>query len=415
MAPRYAAAYLRRSSVSVDSPGDASREAQEAAVRFLCGDSVTMFVDWGISGRTADRPDYQKLKVAIAADEVASVCAYSLSRLGRNARELLDFVELCQAHGVTVRTKVEGLETSSAFGRAMLTVMAAFAQLELEQGQERSAAAREARRTRAHEAGVELLGSQAPYGFQHVKGPDGVYRREPNPDEPLGPVLAAYRDAGSVLGACRLLESRGIPAPRGGTRWATSALTRIIERAAPDLLPRRSRTGRRTPAKALLAQLIECPFCGRTMTPNVHRGQLYCANGPRKRATHPRYVVREIDVLPFVQAKAGHLQFPGRRVARDGTEARREAIDLRLARAKEFYLEQKLTREQYDAEEAKARRELDALEARAAIAALPPVINWTWPTDKLNSVLRALFARVYLDQNMKPVRAEPLVPEWMTA
>jgi len=41
-------------SVSGDSPGDASREAQEVAVRRLCGPDVVLYVDWGISGRSAE-------------------------------------------------------------------------------------------------------------------------------------------------------------------------------------------------------------------------------------------------------------------------------------------------------------------------------------------------------------------------
>jgi len=67
-----------------------------------------------------------RLKADIAAGRVGSVCAYSLSRLGRNARELLAFIELAQAHDVPVRTAVEAVDTSTAMGRAMLTVMAAF-------------------------------------------------------------------------------------------------------------------------------------------------------------------------------------------------------------------------------------------------------------------------------------------------
>lgn len=412
MPARYAAAYLRRSSVSTDSPGDASREAQEAAVRSLCGEDVRQFVDWGISGLTAARPQYQNLRAAIVADEVASVCAYSLSRLGRNARELLDFVELCREHGVSVRTKVESIDTGSAFGRAILTILAAVAQLEAEQTQERSAAAREARRARHEAAGVEMPGSLPPYGYVNVRGPDGVYRREPDPHQPIEPIIAAYKEAGTVLGACRLLENRGIPAPRGGRRWATSALTRIIEREAPELLPRRSMGGRRTPSRALLAQLVECPFCGRTLTPNQQRGQLYCANGAREKAKHDRYVVREADILPFVKAEAARLRFPADAVERDGTEPRRDAIDSRLARAHELYIAGDIDRAKYDAEKVRAEAELAALDARDAVASLPPAVDWSWPADKLNAVLRSLFSRIHLDDSMRPVRAEWLVPEW---
>lgn len=100
---KHAAAYLRRSSVSGDSPGDASREAQQEATRrlqqaFAPDAELIEYVNWGMSGRKDDRPDYVRLKAAIERDEVCCVFAYSLSRLGRSGGELNEFFELCKAH-----------------------------------------------------------------------------------------------------------------------------------------------------------------------------------------------------------------------------------------------------------------------------------------------------------------------------
>lgn len=217
---RYAAAYLRRSAVTAGSPGDASREAQLAAVRALCGPEVVAFEDWGLSGQRADRPGYQALRAEIAAGRVATVCAYSLSRFGRSTRELLDFVALCQEHGVTLRTKVESIDTSTAAGRFALTVLAAVAELEAELARERSAAAREAKRARGDHIGP------VPYGRRLVDG-----RLVEDPARPLTPLVEAYRRGGSVLAATRILEAEGVPAPRGGQRWSTSVLTRILRGA----------------------------------------------------------------------------------------------------------------------------------------------------------------------------------------
>ena len=133
-------------------------------------------------------------------------------------------------------------------------------------------------------------------------------------------MLEAVREAGSILGAVKLLNARGVPSPKGGT-WHTSPLTRIVERHAPELLPRRGPTGRRVPVTALLSQLIRC-HCGQTMTPNVKRGQLYCYQGNRAGvATHGRAHVREVDILPWIKAEAAESQPP----AEDGaiTDARR--------------------------------------------------------------------------------------------
>lgn len=407
---RYPAAYLRRSSISADSPGDASREAQLAAVRSMCGPDVTVYTDWGISGQKADRPEYLRLKADIAAGRVGSLCAYSLSRLGRSARELLTLVDLCAAHGVTIRTSVESLDTSTAMGKAMLTVMAAFAQLEADVARERQASALEARRAR----GDDL---SAPYGWRLERQADGAMRRVRNDAIDLSALVGAFREAGSVLGACRLLEQRGVPAPRGGTRWATSALTRILEREAPDLLPRRTSTGMRTPTSAILAQLLRCPApgCGVMLTPNAKRGQYYCRLGPRDTATHPRYTVTERLILPWVKAEAARLRVPYGEGELDGIGARRDAIAERLGRANELYIEGAIDRAKLDAAKARAARDTAALEATEALVTIPEALDWSWAPARINEVLRSMWRHVELDAGMTPVRAEWVLPGWRAA
>jgi hypothetical protein len=55
--------------------------------------------------------------------------------------------------------------------------------------------------------------------------------------------------------------------------------------------------------------------------------------------------------------------------------------------------------------------ELARLDDRAAAIEIP-AIDWSWPTADLNAALRALWAYIELDDGLRPVRAEWLVPEW---
>lgn len=413
---KYAAAYVRRSSVSADSPGDASKEAQLAAVRAMCGADVEIYQDWGISGQKADRPDYVRLKADVAAGKVGSICAYSLSRLGRSSRELLTFVDLCRDNGVTIRTTVENLDTSTAMGVAMLTVMAAFAQLEADSARERQASARKARIDRGDDM-------SAPYGYKLVRQPDKSLRRVRDESVPLDRIFEAYREAGTVLGACVRLEEWGIPAPRGGKRWATSALTRILERENPGLLPRRAPSGLRSPGHAPLAQLLRCPFCGRMLTPNTHRSQYYCANGAGERKgskdrgetpIHARYTVREVDVLPWVQEQAErHWRPPEATLAIEGIEGKRDAIDAQLERFQDEYIKGRMKPERYEALRTQLERDAEALTAEASAVDLAGrSIAWDGDVAKLNDFLRAVLVGVDLDENLRPVHAEPRIPEW---
>ena len=344
---RAAVAYLRRSAATESNPGNDSREAQLSAVQRLCGPDVTVYEDWGKSGSGdgSKRPEYQRLKAEIAAGRIGSVCAYSLTRLGRNARELLALVELCRVHDVTLRTASESIDTSSAMGRAMVQMMAVMAELELEQGKERSASARAARVERHRAAGLDVPGSRAMYGTVHVTQ-DGITRTVEDTERPIGPVLDAYRDAGSVRGACQLLRERAIPAPRGGEVWGVSTLRRILDHYAaigqvelPEVMSREA--GRRpVKATALFAGLLRC-HCGRTMTPNVVRGQYYCAAGRDSGAAlHGRYSVTERALLAVLEPEAARYlrQTKIGRKAAANDQQERERLTARRERIADSYL-----------------------------------------------------------------------------
>jgi DNA invertase Pin-like site-specific DNA recombinase len=112
-------AYLRRSHAGPSNHnGRVSFDAQRAAVIELAarrGDAEPeLIVDWGLSGAAASgtfggtgrggrRRAYLDLRAAIEADAVSALYAYSLSRLARSTRELLDLAETCVAHGVPIR------------------------------------------------------------------------------------------------------------------------------------------------------------------------------------------------------------------------------------------------------------------------------------------------------------------------
>jgi hypothetical protein len=278
--------------------------------------------------------------------------------------------------------------------------------MELQKSKKRARAARDARRERGDRFG------HAPYGYIHVRDATGRIVRVRDESLSLEPVLQAFRDAGSVLGACRLLEQRGIPAPKGGTRWAMSALTRILEREAPELLPRKGPTGRRQPTSSVLGQLLRC-HCGTVLTPNVPRGQYYCNAGKvASAATHGKYNVREVDLLPWIRAEADRLT-PDLDAVTMGEETsrRREVLDEDRRRVGIRYQARELTDDEYH----EALRAIDAevaeLAEREAVVAIP-AIAWDAPPEAVNAILRAMWDHVQLGPDMRPVEAVWRVPEW---
>ena len=79
-----------------------------------------------------------------------TIVVVGIDRLGRDACEVMLTIRDLGERGIVLRSLREGIDTSNATGRMIAGVLASLAELELELGRERRAAAREARRARGH-------------------------------------------------------------------------------------------------------------------------------------------------------------------------------------------------------------------------------------------------------------------------
>lgn len=94
---------------------------------------IRLFREEGVSGKTLRRPQLQMLLNAIAKEEITMVLVYKLDRLSRNQKDLLTLVEeIFEAKKVGLRSITEPFDTTTPFGKAMLGLLAVFAQLERE-------------------------------------------------------------------------------------------------------------------------------------------------------------------------------------------------------------------------------------------------------------------------------------------
>jgi DNA invertase Pin-like site-specific DNA recombinase len=395
--------YLRKSRVTTDRT--VSWEVQEAAIRDLAAqhggaEGLVLFSDWNKSGRRdgRGRPGYRQLTEIIEADGVAALYSYSLSRLSRSLADFAKLVELCRAHGVPIRLAADRhLDFDTASGRAMVNVLASFAQMEAELAQERARDTVAVRRARGDRIGPSF------YGERDGEDPDAV--------------ADAFRRAGSVLGAARLLNAQGVPTRRGGL-WSATSVRQILLRG--DLLPRRGRQGAKPAAPFRLYHLLRCR-CGRFLTglryrnganPNyvVYR----CLQGRVDPAHGDPRSVPETRVLPWVMAEAARLRTPELVELVEADAARRAELAAQRERVLDLYQSGIIDKADRDRRLSALADRLDELDNSRRIAAVPR-IDWSGPAQEINAVLRALFAYVELDGQLRPSRAEWLVPEWRAA
>jgi DNA invertase Pin-like site-specific DNA recombinase len=90
---------------------------------------LTVYTDTA-SGASVDRPG---LDAALAACQAGdTLVAWRLDRLGRSVAHLAELVRDLTARGVTVRTLVDGVDTSSPTGRMLSGILASVAEYERE-------------------------------------------------------------------------------------------------------------------------------------------------------------------------------------------------------------------------------------------------------------------------------------------
>lgn len=91
-----------------------------------------IYVDSGVSGRKARRPALDAVLALLREGDSLTVC--TLDRLGRETRSMLDFAESLERRGVALRVLNLGgaaVDTRTAIGRMLFTVMSALAEMEL--------------------------------------------------------------------------------------------------------------------------------------------------------------------------------------------------------------------------------------------------------------------------------------------
>lgn len=123
-----------------------------------------IYTDPGYSGGNTDRPGLQEMLKDIKAGKVDKVVVYKLDRLSRSQKDTMMLIEdEFLAYGVDFVSMSENFDTSTPFGRAMIGILAVFAQLERENIKERTMIGKEARAKEGKWGG----GSSEPVGYDY--------------------------------------------------------------------------------------------------------------------------------------------------------------------------------------------------------------------------------------------------------
>jgi DNA invertase Pin-like site-specific DNA recombinase len=129
---------------------DQSCELQVRDLRAYCAargfDLVREYVDVGQSGAKDSRPELNKLMDDARKRQFDAVVCWRFDRFARSTKHLLSALEEFRSLGIQFISYQENIDTSSALGQALFTIVSAVAQLERDLIRERvSAGIRNAR------------------------------------------------------------------------------------------------------------------------------------------------------------------------------------------------------------------------------------------------------------------------------
>lgn len=141
---------------------------QEKRLRSYCEamqwDIFKVYIDPGYSGGDTNRPGLQDLMRDVKAGLIDKVVVYKLDRLSRSQKDTLILIEdVFLTNKVDFVSMSESFDTATPVGRAVLGLLAVFAQLERDQIKERMGMGKEARAKEGKWGG----GSSEPIGYDY--------------------------------------------------------------------------------------------------------------------------------------------------------------------------------------------------------------------------------------------------------
>jgi DNA invertase Pin-like site-specific DNA recombinase len=132
MATAKRVAIYTRVSTDTQTTENQLRELQTIVDRQEGWNLVAVYEDHGISGAKGrkDRPALDALLKGVVRREFDLVAAWSVDRLGRSLRDLLELLGDFHAKGVDLYLHQQGMDTTTPSGRAMFQMMGVFAEFE---------------------------------------------------------------------------------------------------------------------------------------------------------------------------------------------------------------------------------------------------------------------------------------------
>jgi len=196
---------------------------------------VGVYADEALTGTKDNRADFQRLIADCRAGKIDMVITKSISRFARNTVTLLETVRELKNFGIGIFFEEQNINTLSADGELMLTILASYAQ-------EESLSVSENVKWRIHndfEQGILPMSVQNIYGYKRTA--DGGLEIVPYEAEIVKQIYRLFLDGFGILKIATELNEHGIKS-NTNSRWTEKKVRYILsnEKYIGDLLLQKS-------------------------------------------------------------------------------------------------------------------------------------------------------------------------------
>ncbi len=216
---------------SLDKKDSLSIESQIEQCKTLIKDNSSFkeYEDKGYSGKNTSRPALVELLQDIKADKIDTVIVYRLDRFSRNIIDFYNIYEVMKNHNCEFISVSESFDTSNAMGRAMMSILITFAQMERENIQQR---VKDNYYYRVAQDG-RWAGGPAPFGFKNARTAENkpTLAINENEIEIVKVIFNSYNnDVNVSLGKiAKRLNDAGYKSRRENGTWDSSAISKILQ------------------------------------------------------------------------------------------------------------------------------------------------------------------------------------------
>lgn len=400
------ALYTRVSTAEQAKEGYSIGEQEDRLKKYAAAMNWTVYrvyTDAGYSGATTDRPALQMLLSDAECRLFDKVVVYKLDRLSRSQKDTLMLIEdKFLQNGIDFVSMSENFDTATPFGRAMIGILAVFAQLEREQIKERMMLGKEARAKQGKYQG----GKSVPIGYDYTDGKLVINEYE---KLQVKEIFRLFLEGKSIATITKRLNEQGLRHKHGKwnrqtvrhvlhsrtylgelkyqKKWISGEQEPLIDinthAAAKELLDAQSAAftqhKRRGRVNSLLGGYLVCGVCGTTYSKKVQgekQRPYYCCYSRMKKyqpaaedlhCTNKSWRMEELDNLVLNEMRKLHVEDFSTDAPKNplppALEAELKKTDEQVNRLLDLYADGAIPREQLD-EKIKALNE-----KRSAIAA----------------------------------------------